>query len=162
MGPGQGNTAALQVLFFPTIGVIKWLHASYMLVLHGLWQQQYLLRCCNPIYLQADKSYRRLTALPAGPTCKYFLFHTGGLTALIPQASELQRQQQAGLGRPALGWYQQPKQAQQAVPAKWVAEADLPLWLVRGHEERARREAALAAAEAERLAARVSTRPSQS
>ena len=85
-----------------------------------------------------------------------------GLATLIPQASELQRQQQAGLGRPALGWYQQPKQAQQTVPAKWVAEADLPLWLVRSHEEKARREAALAAAEVERLAARVSTHPSQS
>ena len=36
-----------------------------------------------------------------------------------------------------------------------MAEADLPLWLVRGHEEKARRDAALAATEAERLAARV-------
>ena len=36
-----------------------------------------------------------------------------------------------------------------------MAETDLPLWLVRGHEEKARRDAALAASEAERLAARV-------
>ena len=52
-----------------------------------------------------------------------------------------------------MGWYQQPILAQ---PGRWVAEADLPLWLVRGQEERARREAAMAAAEAQQRAARVS------
>ncbi len=52
-----------------------------------------------------------------------------------------------------MGWYQQPILAQ---PGRWVEEADLPLWLVRAQEERARREAAMAAAEAQQRAARVS------
>ena len=82
--------------------------------------------------------------------------YAGGLAGLLPQASQLQSQLQAGAGRPAFGWYQQPRQAPQGPSARWVAEADLPLWLVRGQEERARREAAMAAAEAQQKAARVS------
>ena len=58
--------------------------------------------------------------------------------------------------RPPVGWYQQPRYSQQGPSARWVAEKDLSLWLVRAQEERARREAAMAAAEAERTAARVS------
>lgn len=79
----------------------------------------------------------------------------GGLAGLIPQASELQRQLQASRAKLAAGWSLQ-STVQPGPKARWVAEAELPLWLVRGQEERARREAALAAAEAERIAARVS------
>ena len=79
----------------------------------------------------------------------------GGLASLIPPASgvqhQLQGQLQARASKPLVYW---PK-AQQAGQARWVAEADLPLWLVRSHEEKSRRDAALAVTEAERLAARV-------
>ena len=75
--------------------------------------------------------------------------------SLVPPAPDMQRQLQGQLqaraSKPLVYW---PK-GQQAGQARWVAEADLPLWLVRGHEEKARRDAALAATEAERLAARV-------
>ncbi len=43
--------------------------------------------------------------------------------------------------------------------ARWVSERSLPLWLVRSHEEKARREAAILATQAQQEAERV-RRPS--
>lgn len=74
----------------------------------------------------------------------HFMFGAVGLAGLVPSAA-----------LPNGGWPGQGMLYGPMAGARWVAEGTLPPWLVRGHEEKARREAAVRAAEAARMAERV-------
>ena len=84
-----------------------------------------------------------------------FACSTGGLAGLLHTLP--------GLGTAGHGFFAAALGQQQrfGVPlgARWVTEAKLPPWLVKGWEERARRDAAIRAAEAERMAERVRVAP---
>lgn len=82
----------------------------------------------------------------------------GGLAGLVPSAAMYaNRLQISGApggfpGAPFLPGMHAPGSTE---GARWVAEGELPLWLVRTHEEKARREAAILATRAAQEAERV-------
>ncbi len=81
----------------------------------------------------------------------------GGLASLVPSAALYANRLHSGGYAPGGAFLGTPGAAAPGglEGARWVSERGLPLWLVRTHEEKARREAAILATRAQQEAERV-------